>query len=640
MKTIKIVLLAIALLSLYACRHPIEIVGEGDVLSASGGRTCLLEDFQAGLDNCSKNTVDGAYQETYYAVPRAGWQFDHWGSYCTDKPSPECSFNISAQAVRDFWGKAVPPLQAVFTPIAPLNSDARASLASLLSGTASISLVGSSSRVSLTTDNEWSLSKTGSLSGTTVTWNITATKTATTSGHLVVQGTMTVTNTGTGPATIGNIVVNLQKRTGNSWVTRASDIANATQGDDATTANIHKAASSENKATFSETAGASGELEFMDATNNTLFSLVPQVLIGSGQTRTLLFSASFNNNHAALNLTPGTQIRAEVIVTFGNATTSGNSTANVDINGNGALDADEARVRSVPSRLTLTVPAAVNGNSTPTLTDTIDDIAKTGTVTFTNAQFNLGATSGTVTATVAGGVDGGTITNCAHLTTPDITVTSGGSTFTTVPGMNLQKCSQVQVPGSGTPPPCTPGTPGCAWNANDLVTYSQTQWGFSSTAAGALLNANFASLYGSDFEVGGLFTINFRTAGALFNYLPDTFSAGVLTGSLVDPSSSSGGELAGEVIALQLNVDFSAGNLVPSLFSLGDLYLCNTGFANLDGRTVNQFLVDAHARLGGGSSPISLSLATPIARALNEAFADGTPSSVAQTNLFSAPCTN
>jgi hypothetical protein len=83
---------------------------------------------------------------------------------------------------------------------------------SLLAGPASISLVGSSSRVSLTTDAEWELSKTGSLSGNTVTWNITATKTATTSGHLVVQGTMTVTNTGNGPATIGNIVVNLAVR--------------------------------------------------------------------------------------------------------------------------------------------------------------------------------------------------------------------------------------------------------------------------------------------------------------------------------------------------------------------------------------------------------------------------------------------
>ena len=54
---------------------------------------------------------------------------------------------------------------------------------------------------------------------------------------------MAVTNTGSGPATIGHIVVNLQKRQGNSWVTKSSDVANAAQGDAATTAKIDAAAS-------------------------------------------------------------------------------------------------------------------------------------------------------------------------------------------------------------------------------------------------------------------------------------------------------------------------------------------------------------------------------------------------------------
>ncbi len=98
-----------------ACSHPLEIVGEGDILSASGNRTCLLEDYRAGLDNCSKNYAIGAYEETYYAVPRAGWQFDHWANYCTNATSNECSFNIPAPTVQKVWGKTVPPLQAVFT---------------------------------------------------------------------------------------------------------------------------------------------------------------------------------------------------------------------------------------------------------------------------------------------------------------------------------------------------------------------------------------------------------------------------------------------------------------------------------------------------------------------------------------------
>ena len=54
-------------------------------------------------------------------------------------------------------------------------------------------------------------------------------------------------------------------------------------------------ASSENKSLFTENA-ASGQLLFTDAATNTTFSLVPQVTIPGGATRTLLFSASFDNN--------------------------------------------------------------------------------------------------------------------------------------------------------------------------------------------------------------------------------------------------------------------------------------------------------------------------------------------------------
>ena len=62
-----IVLAALSLLAM-ACSHPIEIVGEGDVLSATGDRDCLLEEFHAGIEKCSKNTVLGEYMETYSAV--------------------------------------------------------------------------------------------------------------------------------------------------------------------------------------------------------------------------------------------------------------------------------------------------------------------------------------------------------------------------------------------------------------------------------------------------------------------------------------------------------------------------------------------------------------------------------------------
>lgn len=510
------------------------------------------------------------------------------------------------------------------------------SLESLLSGTASIAVTGSATRVSLTTDAEWSLSKTGSLSGNTVTWNITATKTATTSGHLLIQGQMTVANTGSGPATIGNIVVNLQKRSGNKWFTASTDVADATQGDAATTAKIHAAASSENNSSFTENA-ASGSLNFMDASNNTVFSLTPQVMIGAGQSKTLLFSAQFDNNAAPLQLTAGAPIRAEVIVSFGNATQNGNSTANVDINGNGSIDADEGRVRSVPSRLGLTVPAAVNGNGTVALTDALEDITTTGDVTFSNAVFNLGATSGTVTANVTGGTDGGSITNCAHLTSADQNVGVGGFTFPIVDGIDLQACSTVDVAGS--PPTCTPGKAGCGWEPGDMRTFTQSNWGDPAGVAGALLNANFTAVFGGALIVGGTFDATFTSAGAVFNYLPATGTAASLTGNVQNPLTTSAGELGGEILALQINVDFSTANALPAAVSLGSLRFCDfTDAPSLNGQTVDQFLATANHLLGGGSAPLGHSTMAAIARRLNAAFLDGTPSTFAQASLVAGAC--
>lgn len=120
-RLLKLVSICAALLLSQACSHPIEIVGRGDVTS-TGSRGCTYEESRAlpVPDKCAKNLIIGDYQETYYATPRDGWTFDHWGNnYCPDAAPPnyECSFNVPAAAVQQFWGQTMPPLQAVFTPL-------------------------------------------------------------------------------------------------------------------------------------------------------------------------------------------------------------------------------------------------------------------------------------------------------------------------------------------------------------------------------------------------------------------------------------------------------------------------------------------------------------------------------------------
>src|SRR5206468_10344949 len=143
----------------------------------------------------------------------------------------------------------------------------------------------------------------------TITWTITATK-SDGGTSFSVHGGLTIYNSGTAPATIGNIVVNLQKPAAKNkqnapWVSIAADVADATSGDAATSANIAAAGSAENatvnaaqgppnytvsgaKGTFTQSAG-SGLLEFKDASNNTIFSLNPQPVIPVNQSITLLY---------------------------------------------------------------------------------------------------------------------------------------------------------------------------------------------------------------------------------------------------------------------------------------------------------------------------------------------------------------
>lgn len=108
-----IVLVVVAI----SCSHPIVIVGNGDVTSASGERDCYLEEFLANEDNCSKNYAIHDYTETYYAVPREGWQFDRWVNYCTNVKTNQCSFNVPAETVHQFWGGTAASLQAEFRKI-------------------------------------------------------------------------------------------------------------------------------------------------------------------------------------------------------------------------------------------------------------------------------------------------------------------------------------------------------------------------------------------------------------------------------------------------------------------------------------------------------------------------------------------
>ena len=505
---------------------------------------------------------------------------------------------------------------------------------------ADIQLKQAAATLTNTSDTTWTLEKVGSLGASTITWQATATAGASTPGLLIFNGIFRVENKGTAGATIGNIVVNLQKKVGNKWVTVSSDVADGTQDDDATTANIAKRASSEGKSVITENS-ASGSLLFTDATTNSAFALVPQVTIPSKTIQKLRFSASFDNT--ILDLAVGTQVRAEIIVSFGNARAGGSSTPNVDINGNGIIDGDEQYIQSVDARITTTVPAPDPSNSDVVLTDSPSDITTTGTVTFSNPQITINGTQAFVVVNYDGGASGGTITNCAHLTGSTSTALVLADEFTNLTAVDLTACSTITVG----PHSCAPGAPGCGWDAGDVVSYSQDSWGgnpTTSTAAGILV-ANFMSLYGGGVEVGipgsGGFSMIFTSAAAVLNYQPSSGSPAALNADLVDPTSTSSGLYGGFVLALQFNVDFTNAGIVGGSSGLlyGDLYLCGlTDTPIYNGVTIEEFLAAMKATLGGGTAFYSYDALAAVTSDVTTAFEGGAPSLFAQDHIFSTPC--
>jgi hypothetical protein len=570
---------------------------------------------------------------------------------------------------------------------------------------ASLTLQNCDTAICYKNNTPWTLTKTGAFTPTnpnvpgvgTVTWTVTATKGTKSDNFIEVNGFVSIKNSGSADATIGNIVVNLQKRATPpggqpTWVSAAADMADATLGNAATAAHIAKAASSENVAAnasvgannyttpgggegvFVKTAG-SGTIAFTDVNGNTAFSLVPEKVIPPDGVVDLKYTATFNNS--ILGLPAGAQIRTEVIVSFGNAGgrgDSGASSVNIDINGSGVIDEDEAHVRSVPCRTSKDLPPLEECNSTVILMDTDpDSISKSGTVSWDSFATTIGGGLGieaitdtavrTVTVNVAGGANGGQVCNTAELNGASHSVFVGNYEFPCCTGVDLDAPSCVDVPKENAEP-CV--GPGCDPTPLEGCTYTQGGWGAEphGNNVGALLANNFAAVYpGGEVTIGGTKTITFKTDTTVVNGTAQNSSqippgaydivdtglanpkytykvgvtltaveaigaflravggtAGVLTDDLENPEESSAGVFGEQVLALQLNVDFGAAGIITAV---GGYTVCNTGTA-ADGQTIAQILAAANFALGGGTplpyAATSISQLNDLVTLLNEAF--------------------
>jgi hypothetical protein len=157
-------------------------------------------------------------------------------------------------------------------------------------------------------------------------------------------------------------------------------------------------------------------------------------------------------------------------------------------------------------------------------------------------------------------------------------------------------------------------------------TQTQGGWGAppNGNNPGALLAANFATVFPAGITIGGAKTLTFTSASAVEAFLPAGGKAGFLTASAVNPTRSSAGVFAGQVLALTISVAMSNAGVITS--GLEDLYIAPG--QTMAGYTVAEVLAMANQALGGNlsglPSGVTISTLNDVVSKINENYVGGT----------------
>ena len=156
------------------------------------------------------------------------------------------------------------------------------------------------------------------------------------------------------------------------------------------------------------------------------------------------------------------------------------------------------------------------------------------------------------------------------------------------------------------------------------VTFTQGGWGSpSNSTPGIIRDTYFNSVFPSGLILGGTYKLTLSSASAVKSFLPQGGTASTFTQNYSNPSSTSAGVLAGQLVALKLSVKYDeAGYIGTNPINLGELEILSGPFS---GYSVNQFLALAEQAIGGGSlNGFTLNQFNDAATAINENFDNGT----------------
>lgn len=331
-------------------------------------------------------------------------------------------------------------------------------------------------------------------------------------------------------------------------------------------------------------------------------------------------------------------------MTFGNAGARGGSGASatkIDIDGDGNVNpTDETNVRSVPCRVTKTIPAFIAGNDTVTLSDLFpDDVTVTGTgvevgnfSSFGSVDISTTTNSNVSIEEVCTPPGSATINNTAHLDGASSSVIVQGPQigtdpttgpiyqtfeFACVTGVALDASANANVT-------CEAALPQPEFADGEYCTHTVQQWPVESTGQPphtfTLMDFDllkYKAAFSSGLRIGyvGVSTFDalWNANGTGYAHLSQaikaaTGQAGPLTVNLTDfATSMAGGSFTGEVAALALNVGFSgsatsSGTPLSFPAGLGALTYSNSGHP-LNGLTIAQILAAANEVAGHNKVP-------------------------------------
>lgn len=172
---------------------------------------------------------------------------------------------------------------------------------------------------------------------------------------------------------------------------------------------------------------------------------------------------------------------------------------------------------------------------------------------------------------------------------------------------------------------------------NGFTTITQGGWGAKAAGNnwGTYRDLNFANAFPDGLIIGsGSRTIKLTTAKAVDDFLPSSTTPRVLnSGNLINPGGTYKNVLAGQAVALTLNLRFDQVN--PN-FSSSDTWLGNLVVISgtFTGWTVNQVLMEANKILGGETSIFSASEINNILDSINNNYDNGNTN----LGLLACPC--